>query len=161
MTRLLYLETSIWGRLDDPATSERRRTTDAFVRAVQAHDRIAVSPAVFAELAQTPGGDKAKWIARRIWAARPILLTPEPRVHKIAVDLLAAGRWRGNRLVDMVHVAYTVIAGADALVTWDEGDLARDRTRVVVQAYTQGRGLRAPLIGTPEEVSRWLGIRTA
>lgn len=161
MTRLLYCDTSVWSRLDDPAKSARRRVTEAFVRAVQTHDRIVVSQAVFAELAQTPGGDKAKRLARRIWATRPILLGSEPKAPAIALELLSAGRWSQNRYADMLHVAYTVLAGADALVTWDEDDLARDRPRVVVQAYTQGKGLRAPLIGTPEEVSKWLGIRTA
>ncbi len=49
----------------------------------------------------------------------------------------------------------------DALVTWDTDDLARDRTRTVVQAYAMRKGLRASLIGTPYEVSDWLGIRIA
>ena len=58
----------------------------------------------------------------------------------------------------MLHIAYTMLASLDILVTWDVEDLARDRTRAVVQAYAWRNGLRAPLIGTPEEAAGWLGI---
>ncbi len=76
-----------------------------------------------------------------------------------ALELLAAGRWSQARLADRVHVAYTLLSGADALVTWDTRDLARERPRVVVHAYAARQGLRAPLIGTPQEVAGWLGLK--
>lgn len=117
MTRTYYFDTSVWSRLVDPPRSAKRRLTEGFVGAVQSRDRIVVSLAVFAELAQTPGGKKAEELARRVWATRPMLLPSMPEARRMALALLAAGRWRENRFADMLHVAYTLCAGADALVT--------------------------------------------
>jgi len=52
-----------------------------------------------------------------------------------------------------------MLSDVDALVTWDQGDLARDHTRRIVQVYGRRERLSVPLIGTPEEVAKWLGLR--
>ncbi len=160
MKRSLFLETSFWSRLGDPADARKRRLTEAFLAAAALQCRILVSPVVAAELGRTPGKEKRTLLLDRLWSAQPEVVSFGARAEEMALELLAAGRWSRSRFADMAHVAYTVLSGADALVTWDTDDLARERPRVVVHAFAARRGLRAPLIGTPEEVAGWLGIKT-
>ncbi len=159
MKRSLYLETSIWSRLLDSADLRKQRLTQSFVDTAALQCRILISPTVPAELRRTPGKEKRTLLLDRLWAARPEVATFGARAEEMALELLSAGRWKRSRFADMVHVAYTVLSGADALVTWDVDDLARERPRVVVHAFAVRRGLRAPLIGTPQEVGPWLGLK--
>ena len=159
MKRSLFLETSFWSRLVDSADARKQRLTESFLDAATLQCRVLISPTVAAELSRTPAKDRRALLLDRLWAARPEVVTFGARPEEMALELLAAGRWSRSRFADMVHVAYTVLSGADALVTWDVHDLARERPRVVVHAFAVRRGLRAPLIGTPQEVAEWLGIR--
>jgi len=159
MSRLFFLDSSFWSRLADPEGSERRATTAAFLREAELHHRIIISDAVLVELAAIADAAKRSAILDRLWAARARLARPRRDAQETALELLKAGRWSARRFADLLHVAYTVIEGADALVTWDEDDLARERPRRVTHAYTRARGLLTPLIGTPKEVAAWLGLR--
>ncbi len=159
MKRALFFESSFWSRLAEPPESPKRILTEAFLSVVRLRFRVLVSPLVAAELARTPERAKRDDLLDRLWEARPEVVSFGAWAQRMAWELLAAGRWSQRRFADMVHVAYTLMAGADALVTWDKDDLARERTRVVVHAYATRKGIRAPLIGTPEEVAEWLGIK--
>ncbi len=120
-----------------------------------------MSDAVVVELAAISDAVKRQGVLDRLWAASPRLAGPKREVDKMALELLHAGRWSKRRFTDMLHVAYTVIEGADALVTWDEDDLARERPRRVVHAYTRAMGAVDSAhrnTGTPKEVVEWLGL---
>lgn len=111
------------------------------------------------ELAATPDWAERRHFHRRLWARRHRFITLNSKIPRIAVDLLeAAGRGPGA-LADMMHLGYALFGGADAVVTWDEADLARDHTRRLLKAYARRNEVKAPLIGTPKEVGRWLGLR--
>jgi predicted nucleic acid-binding protein len=153
------LETSIFSRLADPAGSPKRRTTEAFVRSARLTHTLVFGAVVIDEILETRGRLHREAILDRTWASGAELLPLYPETRKMAKDLLAAGRWSGRRIADMVHLAYTLLADADALVTWDTDDLARPRPRTIVHAYARRMGMPAPLIGTPEEVATWLDIR--
>lgn len=156
----IYPETSCWRRLGDPAHDERRRLTYGFLRAARRRDRIYTSKLVLIELDETPDHEERRHIQRRLWSVRPRMITTSRRAERIALELLEVGGWQEDAFADMLHVSYSMLAEVDALVTWDEGDLARDHLRRIVQAYGRRQGLSVPLIGTPEDVMEWLGLRT-
>ena len=70
-----------------------------------------------------------------------------------------ASTQRAARSAGLSSDGYSMLSEVDALVTWDQGDLARDHTRRIVQAYGRRERLSVPLIGAPEEVAQWLGRR--
>ncbi len=160
MSRLLYVETSVWSRLADPPRNAQARVSASFIRLAAHRHRILISDAVLAELRGTPDPARRQFLGDQVVAANARVAPAREPAEHMAEELLRAGRWGGRRFVDMLHVAYTILEGADALVTWDEDDLARERPRRVVHAYTRARGLLTPLIGTPEEVTAWLGLKT-
>lgn len=155
----LYLETSFWNRLGDPRNDFRRRASYRFLRrVVRQHHTVLVSDLVLEEARATPLADERKQILRRIWSSGAKHVTALRPAERVADGLMAAGGWGRDLFADMLHVGYTISGRADALVTWDRSDLARERTRIIVAAFCRREGLSAPLIGTPEEVARWLNI---
>lgn len=160
MNRLLYVETSVWSRLADPPGILQARVSASFIRQACLRHRILISDAVLAELRDTPDPVRRQFLGDQVVAANARVAPTREPAERMAEELLRAGRWRDRRFVDMLHIAYTILEGADALVTWDEDDLARERPRKIVHAYTRARGLLTPLIGTPEEVTQWLGLKT-
>ncbi len=156
----IYPETSFWRRLGDSAPDDRRRLTYGFLRAVQRRDRIYTSKLVLIELDETPDHEQRRHIQRKLWSVRPRMITTSRRAERIALELLDGGGRQEETFADMLHVSYSMLGEVDALVTWDEGDLARDHLRRIVQAYGRRQGLSVPLIGTPEDVAEWLGLKT-
>lgn len=159
MKRLLYVEASVWSRLADPADRPHARLSEAFIREASLRHRILISSVVVGEVMKVLDPLRRRYIIERIHDTRSEMAPPKAEAEGIAQDLLRLGCWSERRFVDMLHVAYTILEKADALVTWDVDDLARERPRKVVHAYTRSRGMLTPLIGTPEEVSAWLGVK--
>ena len=88
---------------------------------------------------------------------RPIQTTE--KVRAAAWDLVRLGCVTENHLADAFHLAYSVVGGADALITWDLRDLAREQTRKVLRDYCWRQGLAEIRIGTPIEVAKWLDVK--
>jgi predicted nucleic acid-binding protein len=155
----IYPETSFWRRLGDPENPDLRKTSYRFFRSIQSRDRIHISKLVLLELSETPDAEERRHVLKRLWSARPKMVTTSRRAERIALELLSAGGWSEDVFADMLHVSYSMLSEVDALVTWDHGDLAREHTRKIVQAYGKRQRLSVPLIGTPEEVAEWLGLK--
>lgn len=154
----LYLETSFWKRLVDDGPTPRREISYAFLRNVSGRQRILVSKLVFEEIAHTtPPGPRTS-LFRRMRACRTRTVPSTAQVDDLANRLLAAGGWSGGKRADMLHLACAMICRADALVTWDESDLAKDPARRVFEAVAKERQIKLPRVGTPIEVRSWLGI---
>ncbi|MBI2920712.1 MAG: hypothetical protein HYY18_06460 [Planctomycetes bacterium] len=156
--RKLYIETSVWKRLADPAMDWRRRATFRFLRTVGRHHQLLVSHVVRKEIDQTPDQAERKLLRRRLYAASPGFLTPPIHLKATVMELLASGGWSERKFQDMQHLAFAILSKADALVSWDVGDLARPKTRRIVEKWCRGRRLDSPFLGTPLEVARWLGF---
>lgn len=62
-------------------------------------------------------------------------------------------------VADVTQPGYAFAGGAEAVVTWNQRDLARDRVRDVVARYCEELGVATMRVGTPEEVALWLGVR--
>jgi hypothetical protein len=155
----VYPETSFWRRLGDSANSGPRKVSYRFLWMARRKCRVLVSKLTLAELARTPDPVERRHVLKRLWGSRPRLVTNSRKAERIAFQLLDAGGWSETLLADMLHVSYSMLSGADALVTWDRSDLARERTRRIVQAFGRREGLSVPLIGTPEDVAEWLELR--
>jgi predicted nucleic acid-binding protein len=150
----------VWRRLVDPV-DRRRALTYRLTTLVRRHHRVLASREVAQELAEIPDGRLRKGALDRFRRVHPEMVTYRPRVREIAEELLRRGAWGPKDLEDMLHIGYAVVGRADALVTWDEADLAREKTRRLVAALGREWGFRSPDIATPPEVmEEWLGIRT-
>jgi predicted nucleic acid-binding protein len=156
----LYLETSFWNRLENPARDLRREISYAFLRAVQRPHHLFISRLVTRELDRIRDVAQRRAVRRRMEGQSLRTITLTARIVHIARELVRLGGWSENVIADMVHVAYAVFGRVDALVTWDFDDLARPRTRDVVSAYGRRQDVPVPLIGSPPEVASWLGIGT-
>jgi hypothetical protein len=158
MAGSLYVDSSLWSRLTAPPLNSRRIVTEAFLRSARRRYRLMISDVVVRELY------RCKTVKREALFAA--MATFEPKLLELSLDaerigreLVAAGHWKKTVLADMTHVAYTMLSKAAALATWDEDDLARDRSRTVIHGYAVRHGLWMPLIGTPEELSAWLDVK--
>lgn len=154
----LYLEASYWDGLGDPAHPKARSVSYRFFQAILDRHEIWISPLVLAEVDATPEPAERRVIRRRIRRAHPELVSGRGRAESIANELREEWAFSTSVLADLTHVGYSILAGADALVTWDKKGLARAKTRRAVQEYCSRRGKKAPLIGEPEDVAKWLSI---
>ena len=155
----LYLESSFWRRLADPDHPESRKISYRFLRAIEGRHRILVSRLLAREIDNTADLVERRSILRKMEGVRPRRLTATSRTLELRDEILREGEWGRRRFADAMHIAYTVTSGADALVTWDLRDLARDPTRDLVRSICRARGLSVPRIGTPPEVAEWLGLK--
>ena len=155
----LYLDTSVWSALSPASDARMRRLTSQFLFRVAWRHRLLTSKLVFRELDRIANVEIRRAIRRRVRDYRPRVVTGTSQVHRTADDLIQVGCLPERDIADLYHIAYTIAAKADALVTWDMGDLARPRTRLIVGAYLRGLGRADIPIETPEGVARWLGVK--
>ena len=155
----LYFDTSVWSRLID--NTERGALTRG-VAAVAERDHVILSSLEnITELSQTRDETRRSAILELLRKADPELIEVIPEVRLIAKELLNLGGWGPKDLEDMLHIGYALVGHADVLLTWDEDDLAREKTRKLVRQVCRARGLKRLEIVTPEEAkTRWLGGKT-
>jgi predicted nucleic acid-binding protein len=156
---VLYLETSFWLRLTDRQNPVQRRATATFLKWARKRFRLLISPEVRAEVHGTRSLALRHPMRRKIDRARPRTVTGGIRVDRLVAELVLHGVLTPRHLADLFHIGYALLGGADYLVTWDVGDLAREGTRRWVTEFCVATGRKALMIGTPVEVARWLGTR--
>ena len=154
----IYLDSSFWRRLGDRTNVGMRRMSYRFLSRCRRQHMILASPLVLFELQQTPDWDERKVIEHRFRDARVELITGRYQAEQIAQRLMERGPFSLKMLEDLIHLGYAVLGKADAVVTWDRRTMARNKVRFALQAFCRREGYSAPMIGTPEEVSQWLGI---
>lgn len=154
----LYLESSFWRRLGDPASSPRRILSYRFLRRAGRSHKFLVSQVVAEELAEMPSTADYRAILRRWEAWRTRKVPWRAAIQRVAEELLATGGWSRRRFADMLHLSYAVVGSADALVTWDLHDLASPQMRRILHRVVKRLDLPEPRIGTPLEVAKWLGL---
>jgi predicted nucleic acid-binding protein len=154
----LYCDTSFWRRLDDRENPHLRRSTRQFLDRVGRQSKLLISKLVLRELEEVPFQDVRRRALRKVRDNHARVVTTTPRVHRIVRELLEAGCLSERHLEDLYHIAYAVVRGAQYLVTWDQGDLARPWTQRRVRRYCLGQGRHEVVIDTPIEVGRWLDV---
>ena len=154
LTPVLYLDSSFWRRLFDSVNPELRRATRDFLRRVGRRCVLKTSDLVARELGDVPFDEIRRRVIRTYRAARPRVVTTAAAVHCVVRELLGAGCLNERHLEDLYHIAYAVVGGADFLVTWDTGDLARPGTQDAVGRCCRLIRRHELLIETPPEVGR-------
>lgn len=155
---ILYLDTSLWRRLDDEENPDLRRETREFMRQVARRADLRISTLVTQELREIPFVTVRRRAIRKIQRMRPRVVTTSGRVHRTVRELLAAGCLSEHHLEDVYHIAYALVCGADNLVTWDKGDLARPGTQRAVRRYCKEFRVAELIIDTPVGVGQWLDV---
>lgn len=155
---VIYFDTSFWRRLDDEENPHLRRPTRQFLKRVGRKSKILASKLVFRELEEIPFLQVRRKVIRKIKANRPRVVTTSERVHRTVRSLLAVGCLTEHHLEDLYHIAYAIEGGAQFLVTWDTGDLARPSTQEAVRRYCMELGRPELVVETPVEVGRWLDV---
>ena len=155
----LYIETSAWSAVVDPRIPGRQKITRTFFKKIKRRYRLQVSDLALEEIREHPRPDLRRRILRYLWRRRPKVLGPNARVREATRELMSMGRWGPRVLVDVTQVGYALVGKADALVTWNQKDLARREVRRVIQRYCRERNRPMMRIGTPQEVARWLGVK--
>lgn len=154
-----YFETSVWRRMverDDP----RRILTYRLATIARRRHEILTSREAVNELGEIPDPQLRRAALLRLRRTDPEMVPVSARVRAIAKELLGRGGWGPKDLEDMLHIGYAMVGAADVLVTWDQADLARSKTRRLVLVLGREWDLRAPDIATPVEVlNEWLGVR--
>jgi transposase InsO family protein len=138
---------------------ERRRATRHFMAWLGPRHYALVSDLVHVELRETRDEGLRRQVERKYVRASKKTVPTTGRVREIAWALVAAGCVTENHLADAFHIAYSIRGGADALVTWNLQDLAREHTRRILRDYCWEHGHPELRVGTPVEVGRWLGVK--
>jgi predicted nucleic acid-binding protein len=154
-----YLESSFWSRLVDRADPTRRRASRRFLEWMRPRHFALVSNLVRVELWNTQNSEVRNQALRKYEGSAKRMLTSTARVTGLAWELVRAGCVTENHLADALHIAYSIVGRADALVTWDVRHIARVQTRRIVEGYCWRQGIPALRIGTPIEVGRWLDVK--
>lgn len=157
--RRLYLESSFWKRLGDAIDDPRRRLSYRFLNQARRNCRLIVSSIVHDEIHRTPEPAERRLLRRRLAESRIHNIPVTRRILDLAEELRLAGGWNARQFADMVHLSCAILYPCDALVTWNLRDLAREKLRKVAGRIAASRGLVAPVVGTPLEVARWLGLK--
>jgi len=81
-----------------------------------------------------------------------VLLETSREALELAKELIQAGALPAKAADDALHIAVAAINGIPFLLTWNCRHLANATMRPMIESVCMGRGLRAPIICTPEEL---------
>lgn len=109
-----------------------------------------VSQVVIDEIA---AGDKQA-AGKRLGLVKKIaILDVSDDVIELAAHLIAAKAIPKKAVQDAYHVAISAIHGMDYLLTWNCKHIANAEMRLRIQKTCADKGVRSPIICTPEELS--------
>lgn len=70
----------------------------------------------------------------------------------LAKELIQGGALPAKAADDALHIAVAATNGVPFLLTWNYRHLANATMRPMIEAICAGKGLKAPIICTPEEL---------
>lgn len=150
----VYVETSIVSYLtarlsNHLITAGRQQLTRHWWSHERSRYDLFISEFVVAEAA---GGDpEAAQLRLDVLAGIPqVLLQPEAK--RLANTLVDPGPIPAGAALDAFHIAASVAAGADYLLTWNFKHLANAALRKRIEAVCRSGGYEPPVICTPEEL---------
>ena len=79
-------------------------------------------------------------------------LAVTPEVFKLAREYYAALQLSDKARLDAIHLALAVQHGMDFLVSWNFIHIAGARPRSIIQTVNYNKGIKTPIICTPEEL---------
>lgn len=89
----------------------------------------------------------------RLEVLKPMtLLETSTQALDLAKELIRAGALPAKAADDALHIAVAAVNGIPYLLTWNCRHLANATMRPVIENVCAGKGLKAPIICTPEEL---------
>jgi predicted nucleic acid-binding protein len=147
----LYIETSVWSYRFADHLPEKQKATRELLESQSAHE-LFISALVFDELSATKDYGLREKLLRTLSDAEPVKLPPNPQVVEISGKLVDLGVLKPRSENDALHIAFAIVHGMDALVSWDTGDIVRLKTRRGVSAVARLFGFHEVDLVTPEEL---------
>jgi len=80
------------------------------------------------------------------------LLEMSDQALELAKQLIQAGALPAKAADDALHIAIAAMNGIPYLLTWNCRHLANATMRPVIETVCVGKGVKAPIICTPEEL---------
>ena len=154
MAERVYIETSFVSYLTarpsrDVVIAGHQQTTHEWWDARRATYELCISQLV---LGEAGGGDPQAAQERLEVLKAMTLLETTGEALDLAKELVRVGALPAKAADDAVHIAVAAINGVPFLLTWNCRHLANATMRPVIEAVCARKGLKAPIICTPEEL---------
>lgn len=148
----LYLETSVWNFIFADESPEHQKSTRWFLEQVGENRFTAyISRLVLDEINRCPQ-PKQNDLLDLVRKHSPFLIEPSEEISSLANEYIKRGIIPARYAPDAFHIAYTVAADLDILVSWNFAHLVRTKTRREVTAANLLLGYKPVEICSPEEV---------
>lgn len=154
MSDRVYIETTFVSYLTawpnrDVVIAGHQQVTREWWDACRAHYELCVSQLVLDEAA---AGD-AQAAQDRLSVLQPMtVLEATPAALDLAKELIRKGALPAKAAADALHVAVAAVHAIPYLITWNCRHLANATIRPVIESVCAGKGFKAPIICTPEEL---------
>ena len=149
----LYLEASPIIMMSPGQDPVRQAITKEFFRIVRENPEdyeLFVSPVTIGELGKAKTEEKRKANADFLQTIHFTELPENDEAENLARIYTIDGVLSQANMDDLRHVAYTVVARCDYVITWNMGHLANERTVSRVNAVNARENYRNIYIATPE-----------
>jgi predicted nucleic acid-binding protein len=146
------VEPSVWNYLFAHHLAEKKALTHHFFQTARHAHKVYISPLVFDELEATPDEEHRRELLDALDDQDALLLAPNPKVVEVSREILDLDILTKRSENDAIHIAYAIVHGMDALVSWDTGHIVRLKTRRGVSAVCRLLGYREVELVTPEEI---------
>lgn len=103
-------------------------------------------------LKEAGAGDSQAAEERLVVLKAMTLLETSGGALELAKELIQAGALPAKAADDALHIAVAAMNGIPYLLTWNCRHLANATMRPLIEAVCTGKGLKAPIICTPEEL---------
>jgi hypothetical protein len=154
MLERVYIETTFVSYLTarpnrDVVIAGHQQVTHEWWDTCRDRYELCVSQLVLGEAGS--GDPQAAQERLEVLKAMTLLETPTEALD-LAKELVRAGALPAKAAVDALHIAIAASNGIRFLLTWNCRHLANATMRPMIEAVCASKGVRAPIICTPEEL---------
>ena len=154
MAQRVYIETTFISYLKarpsrDVVIAGHQQITHEWWDTRRSSYELCVSEAVLQEAA---AGDPQAARDRLEVLQSMIFLDTPPSALDLAKELIRAGALPEKAARDALHIAIAATQGVPYLLTWNCRHLANATMRPLIESVCAGKGFKAPIICTPEEL---------
>jgi predicted nucleic acid-binding protein len=152
----VYIETTFVSYLTarpsrDVVIAGHQQSTHEWWDHCRADYELCASELVFQEAA---GGDPQAAQERLEVLKAVILLETRPEALELAEELVQAGALPAKAADDALHIAIAADQKIGYLLTWNLRHMANATMRSLIEMVCAGKGYKAPIICTPEELRK-------
>jgi hypothetical protein len=154
MADRVYVETTVVSYLTarpngDVVIAGHQQTTHDWWNTRRGNYELCISQLV---LKETGAGDSEAAQERLDLLKGMTLLETSAQALDLAKELIQAGALPAKAADDALHIAVASMNGIPYLLTWNCRHLANATMRPLIETVCAGKGVKAPIICTPEEL---------